>query len=107
MAEKDRSLHKDAMTLNYSGLLTKCNAINIQVTEEEVESVDKATKSNLQKTWFDFRAGHKTASKVKSACHTNCLNPSENLIRAICYPPKTNSPTQQQGMLLEMYILHL
>ena len=63
MAEKDRSLHKDAMTLNYSGLLTKCNAINIQVSEEEVESVDKATKSNLQKLGSILGLGTKLLQK--------------------------------------------
>ena len=54
MAEKDRSLHKDAMTLNYSELLMKCDAINIQVSEEEVESVDKATKKQSAKNLVRF-----------------------------------------------------
>jgi len=40
-------------------------------------------KSNL---WFAYRAGRITASKMKSACHTDPSYPSQALIKAIVYP---------------------
>jgi len=40
-------------------------------------SVEKETRLQGQsRLWFTFRAGRVTASRMKSACHTNPANPS-------------------------------
>ncbi|WAR08661.1 LOW QUALITY PROTEIN: YNG2-like protein, partial [Mya arenaria] len=77
---------KDAISLNYAELSKRCNDINIEVYEEEVSNVEKATKNTLN-LWYDFRAGRITASKMKNACHTDPSNPSQSLI-INCYPQR-------------------
>ncbi|WAQ97099.1 hypothetical protein MAR_029789, partial [Mya arenaria] len=53
-------------------LLKRCNDINIEVSEEEVSNVEKATKKQSEENlWYDFRAGRITASKIENACHTD------------------------------------
>ena len=72
---------------SYTELLAACEKSNITLTEQMVTAVEMETraqsKSNL---WFAYRAGRITASKMKSACHTDPSYPSQALIKAIVYP---------------------
>jgi len=51
------------------------------------QSVEKATWSQSNsKLWYTYCAGRVTASRMRSVCHTNLANPSQSLIKTICYP---------------------
>ena len=73
----------DEKYLNYSyiKLLDACIEIDISMTQENVTAVEMEpkgqSKSNL---WFTYRAGRITASRMKSACHTDLSHPSQSLI---------------------------
>ena len=75
------------MTLEYEELLNECASLKILLTKNQAEKVEIETrnqaKSNL---WFKFRAGRVTASKMKAVCHTDALNPSQSLVKRVCYP---------------------
>ena len=78
---------EDAMNLNFDELLKKCKETTIQVTKEQAEAVEKATRDQSHsKLWYRFRAGRITASKMKSACRTDPTMPAQSLIKAVCYP---------------------
>ena len=73
--------------LNYPSLLEVCQSVEIEVTCEMAQSVERATQSqSSSKLWFTYRAGRVTASRMKAVCHTNAANPSQSLIKSICYP---------------------
>ena len=46
----------------------------------------KSRDQSGSKLWFQQRAGHVTASKLRSVLHTKVTNPSISLISSICYP---------------------
>ena len=78
---------EDCIKLTYEQLLNVCNDIEISVTEKESEIIESATRQqSASRIWFEQRSGRITASKLKSACHTNPSKPSKSLIRSICYP---------------------
>lgn len=50
-------------------------------------TVEKASREEYKSgVWFKYRAGRITASKMKAVCHTNPANPSQTLIKQVCYP---------------------
>ena len=73
--------------MGYIKLLDTCCGIEVKVTSEMVDAVERATRdqsgSNL---WFKCRAGRITASRMKSVCHSDLANPAQSLIKVICYP---------------------
>ena len=73
--------------LKFTDLLTVCESVEIQVTAEMADMVVKETKKQSNcKLWFKYRAGRITASKMKSVCRTDPANPSQSLVKSICYP---------------------
>jgi len=79
----------DAATLPYPELLQKCNEVydNLFITANQVELVEKHTRKQLScRVWFQQRAGHVTASRLKCVLNTNISQPSTSLIKSICYP---------------------
>ncbi|XP_014666314.1 PREDICTED: uncharacterized protein LOC106808215 [Priapulus caudatus] len=84
--------------LNYKDLLEKCADINIEVSSEEAERVEGATREQANsRMWFQFRSGRITASKMKAVCVTDPTNPSQSLIKSVCYPnskPFTTAATK-------------
>ena len=73
--------------LSYVELLQKCESVRITVTEKMASSVERESRQQFKsKIWFKYRSGRITASKMKSVCHTNAANPSQSLIKSICYP---------------------
>ena len=81
---------KNAISLNYKDLVDKCSNINVTVSEEEVVNVEKRAKQQCKdKLWYDFRAGRITASNMKPVYTTDMANPSQSLVKKICYPNKT------------------
>ena len=75
--------------LPFNELLIKCKQLkkNIKVTKEQSKAASEETKDQANnKKWFLLRGGRITASKAKSAVHTDPDQPSQSLIKNICYP---------------------
>ena len=71
--------------LSYKEL--NCQNENITVTAKQQSNVEVATrKQPLSKSWFYFKTGRITASKIYRTCQTTVTNPSISLIKEICYP---------------------
>ena len=80
---------KDYLGLSYPDLLTKCEQTfhTLTLTSDAVKAVEEATKEQTKsKMSFSQRAGRITASKFKAAARTDLSQPSQSLIRYICYP---------------------
>ena len=80
---------KDMLESSYPELLKVCSAVfdTITVTKEQASKLCEDTeKQSKSKVWFRHRAGRVTASRFKAAAHTNPDNPSQSLIKEICYP---------------------
>ena len=84
------SLQKpDYLKLNYHDLLDVCEKlfVEITITDNMAKVVELETrqqhKTNL---WFKYRAGRVIASRLKAVCHTDVTNPSQSLVKNICYP---------------------
>lgn len=78
-----------AMDLSYSDLLEVCEHVyeELKITDEQSRNIEASTRDQAQsKTWFRFRAGRVTASKFKAAVHTDLSQPSQSLLKSICYP---------------------
>ena len=72
---------------DYSQLLEEAQTISFVVTDDNISSVEQATKGqSTSKIWFKYRSGRITASKMKRVCRTNHCSPSHWLIKEICYP---------------------
>jgi len=77
------------MKLSYNELLNKCEDIyeTVSFTFNEAVMVEERTRGQSKsRAWFEQRAGRIAASKLREALHTNYLQPSVSLIKAICYP---------------------
>ena len=78
---------EEYLEMGYMKLLDTCCDIEVKVTSEMVEAIERATRdqsdSNL---WFKYRSGRITASRMKSVCHSDPANPAQSLIKVICYP---------------------
>lgn len=85
------SLYKQEYTeLNYGDLLKKSCELTISVSQDEAALVESKTRGQAQsRLWFRMRTGRITASRFKSACHTDPSCPSLSLIMSICHPETT------------------
>ena len=73
--------------MNYIELLAACETMEISITCEMAQSVEKATKDqSSSRLWFKYRAGRITASRMKAVCSTDPAHPAQSLIKTICYP---------------------
>lgn len=82
--------HPDMLEASFSEILKHCKDINVTISKEEAESVEKATRQQTEcKLWNRFRSGRITASRMHTACHSSPAAPSESLIRAVCNPEST------------------
>ena len=55
-----------------------------------VKQIEERTRKQAKsKIWFQQRAGRVTASRLKAAVVTNIAQPSQSLIKAVCYPEST------------------
>ena len=89
--------NKTLINISYPELLKKCEDVftNLSITTEEAKVLEKATQSQSAcNLWFNHRAGQTTASRLKSAVHTNPSDPSKSLINAICYPVRSPFSTE-------------
>ena len=80
---------KSYTTLPYHTLLEKCDEIYeaYYITSELAQSIEEMTRSQAKsKLWFQQRAGRVTASKLKAVISSATSQPSQSLIKAVCYP---------------------
>ena len=81
-----------AVNLTFDELLTKCEEVydTFTITRDEAKVVEANTRRQAKcGIWFHQRAGRVTASKFKSAVHTDPTQPSVALVKSICYPTRS------------------
>ena len=82
--------------LGYEELLILCGSTVLEVTAEMSEAVERETKSQSHsRLWLTYREGRVTTSKMKSVSHANPGNPSQSLIKTVCYPEEFSFYTKQ------------
>ena len=75
---------------------------SIAISTEQAKSLELLTRGQSHsKLWYQYRAGHITASKFKNAVHTDMAHPSQSLIKQICYPGSFKFKTQSTCWGLE------
>ena len=80
---------EEYLDLSYPDLLACCESCydGLTITTEQSKAVEQKTKQQCgSKVWFQQRAGRITASRFKAAACTDIAQPSQSLIKAICYP---------------------
>ena len=78
---------KKYLTFEYHELLKACTDISINISERDIKLIEKDTrKQSKGASFYHHRAGRIGASVSKLACHTNPAQPSQSLIKTICYP---------------------
>ena len=68
------------------------------ITTDMAQCIEQNTRRQAQsKVWFQQRAGRVTASRLKAVVCTNMAQPSQSLIKDVCYPDsvrfKSNATT--------------
>ncbi len=84
-------LMKSIWSCHNHELLVKCEEVfeTIQVSTVQAKHIQIATQNQAQsRVWFIYRVGRVTASRFKSAVCTNVAQPSQSLIKTICYPDR-------------------
>ena len=83
----DDLYNKDLHGKNFPEVIDHCKSIKLTVTAEQSKNVEEETRQQAKSnTWFRYRSGRITASRMKSACHTDPRQPSQSLIKTVCYP---------------------
>ncbi len=80
---------EDYLSKSYIDLLEQCETVfdSISISHKQATNIEVATRDQAKsKLWFRFRSGRVTASRLKAACHTNLSQPSQSLIKSVCYP---------------------
>ena len=68
-------------------MLQQRQQISLEVIPDECRAIEASTRKQSQsKVWYQQRAGHNTASNLKSACKTSTAKPAKSLVKSICYP---------------------
>ena len=73
----------------YVDLLVKCEEVfsHLAITSQQAQILEEATMNqSICKLWFQYRAGHITASLLKAAVYTDAGQPSESFIKKMFYP---------------------
>ena len=97
----------DYEKLDFKELQQQRDGVEISLTVNECQAIKKATREQAQsKLWFQQRAGRITASKLKSACHTDPSKPSKQLIETICYPEEHKEQKAREANREELCNYH-
>ncbi|KAL1457228.1 hypothetical protein MTO96_027706 [Rhipicephalus appendiculatus] len=78
-----------AKNLDYKDLMQLCDQIfdSLVITEQACESIETRTRSQaLSSSWYAYRTGRVTASKLYDVCHARLESPSASLLKSICMP---------------------
>ena len=99
---------KKYLDFGYHDLLKACEKISPKITDEEVRLIEEDTRSQSKgSSFYRHRAGRIGASISKAACHTNPAQPSQSLIKTICYPNIFTFSTEATNMVVNMKVLLL
>ena len=72
---------------SYGELLKVAEQCTITITPQQAQTVESKTRLQSKSSlWFRMRCGRITASKFKSAAHTDPASPSLSLIMSVCHP---------------------
>ena len=75
------------LDLSYTDLLKECNKVQLNLSDEDIKSIERETVDQAKgSAFFRHRAGRVGASKCRAASHTDPSQPSQSLVKAICYP---------------------
>lgn len=78
---------KKYLDLSYPELLQECYKVDLKLSEEQIKAIERDTVNQAEGgAFFRHRAGRIGASKCRAASHTDPSQPSQSLIKAICYP---------------------
>ena len=90
---------KKDLTFQYHELLKACTDISINIIERDIKLTEQDTrKQSKSASIYHHRAGRIGASINNLACHTNPAQPSQSLIKKICYPNLSNLVQLPQSM---------
>ena len=82
------------INLNYTELLEQYHKVEISLTNGQIEMIEKETINQAKgSAFYHHRAGQIGASQCHAACHTDPAQPSQSLIKTICYPDVFNFST--------------
>lgn len=75
------------LQLSYTDLLKECYRVEVRLSDDEIKAIERETIAQAKgSAFFRHRAGRIGASKCRAASHTDLSQPSQSLIKAICYP---------------------
>eukprot|EP00795_Rhopilema_esculentum_P001003 gene1003-10782_t len=75
------------LSYQYHDLIQACSDIHVTISSEDAKQIELDTRSQAKGSgFFHHRAGRIGASMSKSASHTDPSQPSQSLIKSICYP---------------------
>ena len=92
------------LDLDYHELLQKCAEVNLDISRESIELIEKDTRAQARGSgFFRHRAGRIGASVSGAAFHSNLSQPPQALIKSICYPNvfKVNTKATRHGCKYE------
>ena len=92
------------LDLDYHELLQKCAEVNLDISRESIELIEKDTRAQARGSgFFRHRAGRIGASVSGAAFHSNLSQPPQALIKSICYPNvfKVNTKATRRGCKYE------
>ena len=93
-------LHTENLSLAYTELLRKCNEVQLNYSDEQIKLVEENTQTQSKGAgFFKHRAGRIEASISSAVFHANLSQPSQNLVKTICYPSlyKINTKAMRHG----------
>ena len=85
-------------------MLQRCKDVKITLSDQDISLVEQDTRDQAKGTnFFRHRAGRIGASVSGAVYHSNVVQPSQSLIRSICYPHlyKVNSRAIKHGCKFE------
>lgn len=78
---------KKYLDLSYPDLLQECYKVDLKLSDKEIKAIERDTVDQGKGgAFFRHRAGRIGASKCRAASHTDPSQPSQSLIKSICYP---------------------
>ena len=96
------------LDLEYPELLRKCRDVKVVLSDSDIEIVKQDTRDKAKGPgFFRHRAGRIGASVSGAVYHSNTAQPSQSLIKSICYPHlyKVNSKAIKHGCKYEEYAI--
>jgi len=96
------------LDLDYPELLEKCKEVKINVSDENINIVEQDTRDQAKGSgFFRHRAGRIGASVSGVVYRSNVAQPSQSLIKSICYPHlyKVNTKAIKHGCKYEDYAI--